>query len=138
MKRAIIYVSLISAVLYSCKKDSPVECEVDPRAAVVGNYAMADSVFFLGAFTEIKEYEMTIYIDTLLGDTIVLDNIFGPDFGLELKANYNENTGEFVIPSQPDEDAFVSGNGLLNGGTVTFDASYSDGGYSFRGYGTKN
>lgn len=126
----------ISLILFSCKKDDPIECIIDPRTSITGTYNMEDSVFFLSSFLEVRNYDMTIHIDSLEGDSVLLENMF--DFSIDLKAVYNETSNSLIIPAQIDDEAFVSGVGNFSGSEFTYSASYDDGGYSFRGTGIKN
>ncbi len=136
--RTVVLALIIISVTYSCKKDStPVECIPDPREAAAGTYNMEDSVFFQGDLAQnLAIYDLKVSLDTLTGDTILLENMF--NFSIDLKAVYDASTGNFTIPSQMDDDAFVSGAGTISGNTISYNASYNDGGYSFKGYGVRN
>lgn len=129
--------ALLSLAMYSCKKDDPIMCESDPRLPAVGTYTMLDSVFFLGAFTDTISYPMNIVLDSLEGDSILLENMFGPVFTVDIKAEYDPASGDFIMVPTQDTDAVVSGSGNISGNQISYSALYSDGGYSFRGTGSK-
>jgi len=136
MKKVLFLTFALSLILSSCVKDPEPFCFQDPRAPFLGEYFMTDSVFFLGNFTEIKEYVLTMETDTLRGDTVVLTNLFGADFGFDPYAILTN--GDFFIPSQTDGEADVFGSGFIAGDIIQYTAEYDDGGYEFRGYGLKN
>lgn len=129
----IVAAILFSFCLFSCKKDPAVRCYSDPRLPALGTYAMTDSVYFLNNFEDTVQYNLIIQLDSLEGDTILLENCF--NFFINLKAIYEESTGDFVIFPQPHDEAFVSGSGTIANGEINYAASYSDGGYSFIGSG---
>jgi|GEM_PF-4306431 len=136
MKNVLFSLIAFSLLVTSCVDDPEPICKTDPRAAFVGDYAMEDSVFFLGSFSEIREYTLRLEIDTVAGDTVILENIFNTDFGLDLVAIMNGS--DFNIPSQEDGSTTVSGSGFIAGDLLEYTAAYADGGYSFKGVGVKN
>ncbi len=133
---AIITLLLSIAFIHSCKKDPTIVCEPDPRRPALGTFSMIDSVFFLNTFNDTVHYDLVIRLDTLTGDTILLENMF--NFSIDLKAVYSSANGSFVIPPQMDDDALVSGIGTISGNNISYTAAYDDDGYSFIGAGQKN
>lgn len=129
---------LSSAVLLfnSCVEDPELNLDKDIRERYIGDYFMQDSVYFLGTFNDTINYHMTISLDSLEGDTVLLENMF--DFSIDLKAVMNYQNGTFIIPAQPHDGAMVSGNGTYSSGNITYSASYDDGGYSFIGQGSRD
>lgn len=136
MKRILLIAFAFALIATSCVKEPPVICEQDPRALFIGDYAMTDSVFFLGSFNEIREYALRIQIDTVKGDTVILENLFDQEFGLDPYAILTN--GDFIIPSQQDDLSNFFGSGFIAGDILEYTAEYEDGGYSFRGRGVKN
>ncbi|MFK7756432.1 MAG: hypothetical protein AB8B53_05815 [Flavobacteriales bacterium] len=133
----ILFAVFISLLMFSCKKEDPILCESDPRLPALGSYTMIDSVYFLGEFSDTLSYPFKIILDSLEGDTILLEDMFGPQFILDIKANYNSDSGDFIMVPTPDGNATVTGSGNISGGSMRYTASYSDGGYSFIGNGVK-
>ncbi len=136
MKNLLFLAFAFSFLLNSCVDDPDPMCFQDPRAPFAGDYAMTDSVFFLDSFNEIREYTLSIQIDTLRGDTVVLNNLFDAEFGFDPYALLSD--GDFIIPAQKDQDANVSGSGFIAGDLIEYTAEYDDGGYSFKGTGIRN
>ncbi len=112
-------------------------CESDPRSPAVGNYMMTDSIFFLGVYNETIEYEFAIELDSLEGDTIILNNFFGGEYILDVRATFDSATGDFEMLPTQDGAAVVTGSGNITSNTLNYTAAYDDGGLSFKGSGTK-